>query len=551
MRRCSSQSWSCSAWPVDVNEQQQKLADLPLGNILAIAPAGCGKTEALAGRAAAVLGRGEVVAPRKVLALTFSNKAKENLAGRMRTVVGPAWRRDILVTNFHGLAARLIRAHGATVGLASDIGFPDEPWRRRARAELGITYKNSGPFETALQSAKAGTFGDDEVMGRLVAQGNGAAIAYEQRLRDENRLDHDDLIRHAVRLLQVPEIRRLYRAHFALTMVDEVQDLSPLQFELVRHVGGDCVTYAGDPAQGIYAFAGANAEWVFEQISNLAPEVVKFNLSYRSSPAVLAAVNALGKLVGSAPLVCADPTRWPDDGHVISIERADKDDEARAVLSLLEELTGDANTTIGVVGRRGNRADAIRQTATAAGVDYEDWMKPTHVPAIVELLVTHAREAAASHDASGAQLDQLARLCRASIADDDVAMLDELASALQTLEEMVAGGTSITEAVESCRASTDPSAPVAPGAHVLSGHRGKGQEFDWVIVAGLEDGHVPDFRSAGEAQMAEELRVLHVMVSRARYGLAFTYARRDGGWERKPSPWLETLRSVATQFNHR
>lgn len=533
-----------------MNEQQDQLAALPIGNVLAIAPAGCGKTEALAGRAAAVLSRGEVQAPRKILALTFSNKAKENLARRMATIVGSGWRQDIVVTNFHGLAARLVRAHGRVLGVPADVGFPEEPWRRRARAELGITYRNSTPFEMALQSAKAGPFDDDEVLQRLVARGNRAAIVYEERLRAENRLDHDDLIRHAVRLLRVPGVRSLYRAHFALTMVDEVQDLSPLQFEMVRRVGGDSVTYAGDQAQGIYGFAGARPDWVFEQIESLSPEVVEFNLSYRSSPAVLRAVNALGELVGSAQLECGDPARWPDDGQVISIERADKDDEARAVLELIEGLTQEPRATIGIVGRRGSRADAIRQAATNAGISYEDWMLPTHVPAVVELLVGNSREAVASHDAPAMQLDQLADLCRASVAEDDAATLDELASALQTLAQMVAEGTSLSDAVEACRVSTDPGAPVAPGAHVLSGHKGKGQEFDWVVVAGLEDGQVPDFRTDDDVQLAEELRVLHVMVSRARYGLAFTYARRDGRWDRDASPWLETLRSVATHFDH-
>lgn len=79
-----------SNWCSDVepNPKQEKLANLPIGNVLVIAPAGCGKTEALAGRAQAVVARGDVTAPRKILALTFSRKAKENLAERVRRVVG-------------------------------------------------------------------------------------------------------------------------------------------------------------------------------------------------------------------------------------------------------------------------------------------------------------------------------------------------------------------------------------------------------------------------------------------------------------------------------
>ena len=64
-----------------------------------------------------------------------------------------------------------------------------------------------------------------------------------------------------------------------------------------------------------------------------------------------------------------------------------------------------------------------------------------------------------------------------------------------------------------CRVSPTPDAAVAPGLHLLTGHEGKGQEFDCVIVVSLESGHIPDFRSTTDDALAEELRVLHVMVS--------------------------------------
>jgi DNA helicase II / ATP-dependent DNA helicase PcrA len=68
--------------------------------------------------------------------------------------------------------------------------------------------------------------------------------------------------------------------------------------------------------------------------------------------------------------------------------------------------------------------------------------------------------------------------------------------------------------------------PVAPWLHVLTAHKGKGQEFDWVFVIGLEEGVIPDFRTKDQEQFDEELRILHVMVSRARYGLVFSSIRR-------------------------
>ena len=533
-----------------MNREQELLSELPISNVLLIAPAGCGKTEALAGRARAVVERGDVVAPRLVLALTFSNKAKENLAQRMRAVVGAGWRQRVVVTNLHGLAARVYRAHGAVLGAEPDAHFPEEPWRRRTRAELGITYRNGDEFEEALRIAKAGPYNDEEVMRRLTEIGHQAAIDYELRLRSENRLDHDDLIRHAACLLARPEIRRLYQAHFGMTLVDEVQDLSLMQFEIARAVGGDSVTYAGDPAQGIYSFAGADPDEVFSRIYALSPKIVEFTRSYRSSPAVLRAVNALGAEMGTSHLECADPARWADEGKVVSIERESREDEARALLAMVQRLTRDQNTTVAIVGRRGTRADRLRNAAQQAGIAFEDWAMPSHVGAVADLLNRCLPDARRGRQPEGGQLEQLGVLCRELIDDADVETHDALAGALDHLGQLVRDGMSVSEAVQSCRVSSAPGAPVAPGLHVLTGHKGKGQEFDWVFVVGLEDGQVPDFRSHTDASRAEELRVLHVMVSRARYGLVVTFVRTDGWRSTAPSPWLSTLRAVATHVSH-
>ena len=536
------------------NPQQERLAGLPVGNVLVIAPAGCGKTEALAGRARAVLVRREVVAPQKILALTFSNKARDNLASRMRSVAGAGWRQRISVTNFHGLAARVMRAHGGVLGIPSEVLLPEDPWRQRQRRQLGIDYRNGDAFDAALHDAKCARYDDNEVMERLLATGNEAAIAYEERLREEGRLDYDDLIRHAARLLEIPEISRLYQAHFGMVMVDEVQDLSLLQYDMVRAAGGDRVTYAGDPAQGIYSFAGADPGGVFERIRDLGPEIVEFDQSYRSAPAVLRVVNALAAQMGVTQLACGDPGRWPDDGHVLSLERNDTDEEAAALLQLIQQILEDPGKTIGVVARRGARANSLRRAAEGAGVPFEDWSVPTHVPAVVDLLKRTFREAATGGGSDDDVLDTLERLCRGLLDPADADTIDELASACDVLRGMVAEGIALENAIASCHASPSPGAAVAPGLHLLTGHKGKGQEFDWVFVVGLEDGHVPDFRNVTDEALDEELRVLHVMVSRARHGVGITYSRltwtRAGWRQTEPSPWLDLLRGAATRADH-
>lgn len=548
----------CSNWCSDVepNPEQERLANLPIGNVLVIAPAGCGKTEALAARAQAVLARGDVTAPRKVLALTFSNKARENLAARVRRVIGAGASQRISVTNFHRLAARVVRAHGSVVGIPKDIIFPEDPWRKRQRRELGVNYKNGDEFESALADAKRGTFDDAEVMDRLSAKGNDLAIAYEQRLRDEGRLDYDDLIRHGARVLAVPAVSQLYQAHFAMTMVDEVQDLSILQYEMVRSVGGDAVTYAGDPAQGIYSFAGAEPVEVFTRIKSLDPEVVEFNLSYRSGPAVLKAVNALAGHMGMTELLCANLEDWEDPGRVISVERSDVDEEAAALLGYIAEISADPKVKIGVVHRGGKRVSTIMGTAAKSGLAFEDWGLPTHVPAVVDLINREARQCLAAGGTDQEILLLLEDRCRALVEPGDADLLDELAGACDVLRTLVADGQQLKAAIASCRASAEPGAPVAPGLHVLTAHKGKGQEFDWVFVIGLEEGVIPDFRTKDQEQFEEELRILHVMVSRARYGLVFSSIRTittqyGTKREKDPSPWLDLLRLAATEVDHK
>lgn len=540
---------------MEPNPEQERLANLPIGNVLVIAPAGCGKTEALAARAKAVVARGDVTAPRKILALTFSNKAKENLATRVRRVVGAGASQRITVTNFHGLAARVVRAHGAVLGIRADITFPEDPWRKRQRRALGINFNNGDAFEAALADAKRGTFDDDDVMDRLTATGNGLAITYEERLRDEGRLDYDDLIRHGARLLALPAVSQLYQAHFAMTMVDEVQDLSILQYDMVRSVGGDGVTYAGDPAQGIYSFAGADPVEVFNRIKALDPEVVEFNLSYRSGPAVLKTVNALAAHMGMTELHCADPDSWVDDpGRVISVERSDVDDEAVALLGYVAEISADPAAKIGVVHRGGKRVTTIMGTAVESGLAFEDWGLPTHVPAVVDLIKREARQCRAAGGTGQEIVSALEESCRALVETGDADLLDELAGACDVLRALVDDGVPVGDAIASCRASAALGAPVAPGLHVLTAHRGKGQEFDWVFVIGLEEGVIPDFRSDGDDERDEELRVLHVMVSRARYGLVFSRIRstmtKYGPRDKEPSPWLDLLRDTAIEFDH-
>lgn len=534
-----------------LNESQEVLAELPVTNILVLAPAGCGKTEALAQRAASVIARGDLQRPRKILGLTFSNKARDNFASRLENAVGPRWRQWITVSNFHGLAARVIRAHGELVGVTKDVRLPEVGWRKAQLRDLGLNdYQELQMFENALRTAKFGVPTNDEVDEKLQRIGNDTALDFEKRLRAENRLDWDDLMRLGGRLLSDKRVAALYQAHFGMVMVDEVQDLTIAQFEMVRAVGGDRVTYAGDPAQGIYSFAGARPNEVFASIEALEPMKVTFTKSYRSAPAVLRAVNELASVLGAPKLSSGDPGKWPDEGHVKVLEFDDTTAEAAEVLELIGALTSeDSSLTVGVIGRRNSRYDRIRSEAETRGLDFEDWSTPLHNPRVAALIQRSFGQASGRAESGHDAIDHLDALIRSAVPEDDASTLYELSEALDFIRDQISDGVGVAEAIAMCRPSLASGRPVAPGLHLLNGHKGKGQEFDWVFILGLEDGHIPDFRSKSDEERLEELRVLHVMVSRARYGLVATYCRnthtRAGLRASSQSPWLALLRKAA------
>ncbi|WP_035800284.1 UvrD-helicase domain-containing protein [Kitasatospora mediocidica] len=534
-------------------DPRQKLRELGPADLLVVAPAGCGKTYALADRAAGLIRAGHIASPRKILALTFSNKARDNLNARLRQVMSARESASVTVSNFHGLAGRILRAHGKVLGLDPQQAFPEKVRVNRHREAAGITYRNSEAADLALSQAKVGLWDDDEVLRRLAAAGNAEALRYESALREAGLIDYNDLIRYGARLLADPRVAQLYHEHFAVVLVDEVQDLSLLQFGMVQAIGAGRTTYAGDPAQGIYAFAGAEPDLVFEAIHAVVQEAVELNVSYRSSPAVLAAVNALAAELGTTRLQCASPEKWGDDAKVEVVISEDPEEEASALVpAIRQQLEAQPDLTIGVVARRTTRLNELITALEADGIAYQNWQLDTHQPEIVGLLQRHVGEATARRIEPEAQLQRLAELCQADLPIDAAEASDHLSGAIASLREQLEAGATVAQAVATCRAVQDSEAPVTPGLHLLTGHAGKGQEFDVVYIVGLEEGHIPDFRSTSDdARLAEELRVLHVMASRAKTRLVCT--RVENRWRTEdwyaaesPSRWWDLLANVVS-----
>lgn len=529
-----------------LSAEQLTAATSPKDHLLIIAPPGCGKTEVLAHRAAHQIDSLEK--NQRVLALTFTKRARSNLEERLRSVLGHARaRRQIVVRNLHGFATQMVLAHGRTIGLDMErLELPKTSTLRRAMEAAG----GSGPAmydaERMLSDIKRSPLSDDEVLEAVRQRGSGQAaelaVRVESVRQDANQLHYDDLLRHAQRLLRIPAVARLYQAHFGAVLVDEFQDLSMQQLDLALLSCSSRRTFAGDPLQGIYSWAGAAPAEVEAEVRRTCGEPLRLHESYRSSPKVLETINSIGEKVDpGSGLVSAHPEWWPGGGCSAALVFQDRGTEAKLLARLAKAILDKTPAaSIGVIARAGWRREDIDATLSGeTAFPVRRWDLAIDDPGIVALI-----QSTVATLPRGASIEE-ARLAALDTVDPaDVDTRELIDDAFDTLDQSDAA--TAKAAVRSIRTS-DPKQAIGPGVHLLNAHTGKGQQFDWVFVVGLEEGHLPGRRNSEGDALAEEQRVLLVMLSRARHGLVVTRTRMTvgmyGPYQAKQSRWWQSLRA--------
>lgn len=513
-------------------------------NLLIIAPPGCGKTELLALRAVELIPR---LAPnQRILALTFTNRAKANLSERLQRLLGrERFRRYVTVHNFHGHAAEVVLAHGRTIGLpVADLKMPTTKTLRKALEAISNDSAAQRSASEVLAVMKRQPLSDEDIVEVLSGPGNELAkrVEVDRILADE--LHYEDLLRHAQRLLLLDEVANLYRQHYGAVLVDEFQDLSPQQLAIALATCTSSRTFVGDPLQGIYSWAGAEPAKVEAALREICGDPIPLTVSYRSSPAVLAMLNGVSNRLGGAELQAANPEDWPEGGAASVLKLPTAADEAAFIAAVSEQIVkADPNASVGVITRSGwRRGDIDKAFAGLTDVPSRRWDLAIEDPAILDRL----RAAVAGMPKGVSFEDALARVV-ATIDPSDVDTIEQVEDAIGQLASAGAGG--VREALQQFRVRQDD-APIEPGVHLLNAHTGKGQQFDWVFIPGLEERHLPDRRASTGAALAEEERVLLVMLSRAKHGVVVTYAQTLSGmygpYPAKASRWLAGLSATAT-----
>jgi DNA helicase-2/ATP-dependent DNA helicase PcrA len=289
-----------------LNDIQREAVLHTEGPVLIVAGAGSGKTRALTHRVAYLL-REKNVSPHHILAITFTNKAAREMADRVERLVGTSAARGMWILTFHAMCSRILRREHEHVGVPSSFTIYDEGDTLRLVAEvlkdLNLDPKRFPPRQMAAAIGKA----KDKLLGP--AEFSDAASnfyeeaaakvysAYETRKRDAGALDFDDLILRTVQLFREhPDVLHNYTQRFRYILVDEYQDTSRAQYELVNGLASAHrnVCVVGDADQGVYSWRGATIRNILDFERDYPDaQVFLMEQNYRSTGNILAVANAL------------------------------------------------------------------------------------------------------------------------------------------------------------------------------------------------------------------------------------------------------------------
>ena len=296
-----------------LNEQQREAVTNTEGPLLILAGAGSGKTRVIAHRIAYLIAE-KKVAPWNILAVTFTNKAAEEMRLRVQRLLKdhnlPAWP---LVSTFHSLCVRILRQDIEKLNDKYTRTFTiydqDDSIRllKACIRDLGFNEKELGPRATqsAISSAKNRAENPETFAAKAeYVDERRAAMArvydtYEQRLHANNALDFDDLLIKTVRLLRdVPDVREKYNNKFRYILVDEYQDTNTLQFSLIKLITEkqQNICVVGDEDQSIYKWRGADISNILNFESQFPnTKTIRLEQNYRSTQNILDVAGAVVK----------------------------------------------------------------------------------------------------------------------------------------------------------------------------------------------------------------------------------------------------------------
>ncbi|MDK8546434.1 ATP-dependent DNA helicase UvrD2 [Corynebacterium pseudodiphtheriticum] len=559
-----------------LDDDQRAAATAPRGPVAIIAGAGTGKTRTITYRIAHLIDQG-FATTNSVLALTYTSRA----AGEMRDRLASMNIAGVQAMTFHAAARRQLRYFWPQI--AGDVKWKllDSAFPVVARAARSVT--NAPSKDTIrdllneIEWAKSSLLGADGYAAYVDSIDRTPPLPAEQvaevyrryeqlKTSDEGmHLDFSDLLLHVAGAMEnAPAVAEEFRQRYRTFVVDEYQDVTPLQQRVLEGWLGDRddLTVVGDANQTIYSFTGATPQYLLD-FSRHFPNahVVKLQRDYRSTPQVTTLANqvigaAKGRIAGTRLELQGMREPGPEPiFREFESDPAEAREIAGQILTLLDQ--GVPAKEIAVLYRINAQSAVLEQALADAGIAYQVrggtsfFENRVIVDAMQQLIranlqndlppdpVAIARAALAplgysTQEPDGAQERERWQLLRALVdLVEDIVQLRNTDSL-----EVVLG--------ELRRRAADKQPPAVDSVTLVTLHAAKGLEWDAVFLAGLTEGLLP-FRyaiDAGDEQIEEERRLFYVGITRARKHLALSWApaRQEGGRaSRKRTRFLDGL----------
>lgn len=560
-----------------LDPEQREVAVSLDGAVRVLAGAGTGKTRAITHRIAYGVATG-VMQPTEVLAVTFTTRA----AGELRQRLAGLGAHGVQARTFHSAALRQARYFWPQV-FGGEL--PDVVKSKLALLREAVSHSRLSAEQTDLRDlagevewAKVSNVRPEDyarlanASGRTVSGYDAATVgaiyaAYEDVKRSRNRIDMEDvLLCAAAVLVEDDRVAATVRRQYRWFVVDEFQDVSPIQVALLNLWLGDRddVCVVGDPAQTIYSFAGASAEYLLRFCGKFQDaHSVTLMRNYRSTPQVVAAANTMMRPQLGQSAVELHPVR--EDGvevqfHGYSDEVAEADAVASAIAGAVAE--GAAPADIAVLFRINAQSEAFEDALAERSVPFlvrgaERFFERPEVKQAVALLRGAVRSSDSAETVTGelvadvtAVLSTMGWTAEPPSGRGDtrdrweslqgvVAMAEESANTASASPPDLAGFVA-----ELQRRAENQHAPAAAGVTLATLHAAKGLEWPIVYCVGVHEGTMPIVYAETPSAIDEERRLLYVGMTRARDRLQVSWsaARSPGGrGQRSPSRFITDL----------
>ena len=372
---------------IDVLNDKQKEAVLSTeGPCLVIAGAGSGKTKVLTHKIAYLM-QEKNVKPWSILAITFTNKAANEMKERVENLVGDV-AKDMWIGTFHSICVRILRRYIDRIGFTSSFIIFDSSDQRtlvkQCLKQLNIDDKmlNDRAVLSEISNAKNEMLEPDAYKLRTNNEIRKETIAkvyelYQKRLRENNAIDFDDIINYTIRILsENPDVLEYYSNKFEYVLVDEYQDTNKAQFTLVSILAAlhGNITVVGDNDQGIYSFRGADITNILNFEKDFpGTKIIKLEQNYRCTQNILDAANAVIKNNETK----YEKKLWTENGKggMITVFRGnDEYDEANFIVENINKLRREEYMTyndFAILYRMNSQSRSIEDILRRENVPYK------------------------------------------------------------------------------------------------------------------------------------------------------------------------------------